>query len=140
VEVERRQRRQQERHRQHHAEVEQVHEPVERVTAAIGAAAGVGRDDDLHVLAPSSSRAATYWRSDRSCPYSRSRTSDSPKAAAPTSRPSTVTLNAIRRLLESCSTLPSASPASAGESGISVPMRPSAGPARTRKRVRSSRW
>ena len=55
------------------------------------------------------------------------------------SRPSTVTLNATRRFSDSVATSPEARPARAGESGISVPMRPSAGPARTSRRVRSSR-
>ena len=41
--------------------------------------------------------AATYWRSDRSWLYMRSRESDSPNATAPISRPTTVTLNATRR-------------------------------------------
>src|SRR5215216_4572078 len=60
-------------------------------------------------------------------------------ATAPISRPSTVTLNATRRLSLSSSVSPLASPSSAGDSGISVPIRPSAGPARTSRRVRSSR-
>ena len=49
-----------------------------------------------------------------------------------------MTLNATRRLSDSSLTLPLARPSSAGDSGISVPMRPSAGPKRTIMRVRSS--
>ena len=61
------------------------------------------------------------------------------KAIAPVKRPATVTPKATRRLSVSSATLPSARPARAGESGIRVPIRPSAGPIRTRILVRSSR-
>ena len=80
--------------------------------------------------------AARYWRSDRSWLYIRSRDSDSPNATAPISRPTTVTLKATRRSWLSSAVLPAANPVSAGESGISVPISPSAGPARTSMRVR----
>ena len=50
-----------------------------------------------------------------------------------------MTLNATRRSWLSCAVLPLARPVSAGESGISVPISPSAGPARTSMRVRASR-
>ena len=50
-----------------------------------------------------------------------------------------MTLKATRRLSLRAWTLPLARPASAGESGISVPMRPRAGPALTSSRVRSRR-
>ena len=83
--------------------------------------------------------AATYSRSDRSWPYMRSRDSESPNATAPMSRPTTVTLKATRRFSLRAAVLPLARPVSAGDNGISVPIRPSAGPARTSRRVRPSR-
>ena len=51
----------------------------------------------------------------------------------------TVTEKAVTRFSESAAMSPVARPTSAGDSGISVPMRPSIGPMRTRIRVRSSR-
>ena len=68
--------------------------------------------------------AAMYSRSDRSWPYIRSRDSDSPNAIAPIRRPTTVTLNAIRRSWLSWAVLPLASPVSAGESGMQRPHQP----------------
>ena len=55
------------------------------------------------------------------------------------SRPTTVTLKAIRRSWLRVAVSPLARPVSAGESGISVPISPSAGPKRTSMRVRPSR-
>ena len=77
--------------------------------------------------------------SEMSCEYMRSRTMLITKAIPPISRPITVTENAVTRLSERACMLPLARPTSAGESGISVPMRPSMGPTRTRMRVRSRR-
>ncbi|HUJ35222.1 MAG TPA: hypothetical protein VLW51_08430 [Solirubrobacteraceae bacterium] len=68
-----------------------------------------------------------------------SRASDSPNATALISNPTTVTLNATRGFALSAAVLTLASPVSAGDSGISVPIGPGAGPAPTSKRVRPRR-
>src|SRR5215208_5673131 len=125
----------QERDGEDEADVEQVDEAVERVAGGAVDVAVPAEPGPSHagLAAVARSRAA------RSSVYVRVRASVSANAVVPTSSPITVAAKATRRSSASAPISPSLSAASPGASGIRVPMRPTAGPARTSNRVRSRR-
>ena len=139
-------------------DVEEVDEAVERVAgvrprsgrggrarpgSCSETASGTRRSPRQGAAMPPGSSSPAPRRPARARPgprvYMRVRARVSAKATVPTRSPTTVAPKASRRFSASALTSPSPSAASPGASGISVPISPIAGPARTSSRVRSSR-
>src|SRR6185437_9629680 len=133
----------QEGDREDHADVEEVDQAVERVARVVGDRPAAAEADAAHRSAPagagpagvgaagaaSGTAAAPCSSPARSSVKVRVRVRVRAKATVPTRRPTTVAPKASRRSFARVPTSPPASAASPGISGISVPIRPIAGPA-----------